>query len=213
MGNVGSCCEMSFLKSSKLSSVSLKKNSLDNLKIIKPLSSSIADFEDIIFLAEGDFSRAFIAKKKFSDTYYALKRIKKNCHNEPELIEQLLVEEKVMLKARHPFITKLYYTFQSSKYFYYVMEWVKCGSLSDLIEQQGKLTEDAARFYAAQIILALKYLHEELSVLYRDLKPENILIDEFGNIKLTDFGLSKSYIKSRRKSYQLSFGNSRVYSP
>lgn len=70
------------------------------------------------------------------------------------------------------------------------MEFVNGGDLFYHIKLQKKLNEDRVRFYAAEIVLALDFLHKE-GVFYRDLKPENVLIDKDGHIRLTDFGLSK----------------------
>lgn len=77
------------------------------------------------------------------------------------------------------------------------MEFINGGELFFHLKQQGKggFDEDRARFYAAEIVLALEYLHKS-GVIYRDLKPENILIDAEGHIRLTDFGLSKSGLKN-----------------
>lgn len=66
------------------------------------------------------------------------------------------------------------------------------GELFKYLKQRGKFDVAQARFYAAEVLLALGYLHDVLDTIYRDLKPENILVDEDGHIKLTDFGLSKS---------------------
>lgn len=76
------------------------------------------------------------------------------------------------------------------------------GELFHHLKKRKRFNEESARFYSAQIILALEYLHKILKVIYRDLKPENILIGEDGYIKLTDFGLSKS-IFSFKKNLQL----------
>ena len=59
------------------------------------------------------------------------------------------------------------------------------------LKKKGKFSEKVAQFYAAEVLLALDYLHEELNTIYRDLKPENVLVEKDGHIKLTDFGLSK----------------------
>ena len=72
------------------------------------------------------------------------------------------------------------------------MEFVNGGELFFHLKQvKGGFDEDRARFYAAEICLALEYLHKS-GVVYRDLKPENVLVDNEGHIRLTDFGLSKS---------------------
>jgi serine/threonine protein kinase len=72
-----------------------------------------------------------------------------------------------------------------------VMEFMKGGDFSSLLEQVGAFDEDSAKYYIAQIVLALEYLHAK-GVIHRDLKPDNILIDGEGHIKLTDFGLSEA---------------------
>lgn len=85
---------------------------------------------------------------------------------------------------------KLQFAFQDSQHLYMIMEFVNGGELFYHLSKAGKFKEDRAKFYCAEIILALEYLHEE-GIVYRDLKPENILIDADGHCKLTDFGLSK----------------------
>jgi len=70
------------------------------------------------------------------------------------------------------------------------LEFCSGGELFNLLLKKKKFTEEQTRFYAAQIVLALEYLHEK-DIIYRDLKPENVLIDNFGYIRITDFGLSK----------------------
>lgn len=91
----------------------------------------------------------------------------------------------------HPFIIKLHYAFQTSKKLYFVFDFVEGGELWFHMKQENRLKERKARFYSAQILLALECLHRE-GFMYRDLKPDNIMIDKDGNIKLMDFGLSTS---------------------
>lgn len=71
-----------------------------------------------------------------------------------------------------------------------VMDFMNGGELFFHLRKDDKFNEDRIRFYAAEIILALEYLHKH-GIIYRDLKPENILLDSEGHIRLTDFGLSK----------------------
>ena len=85
---------------------------------------------------------------------------------------------------------QLEYAFQDTNTLYMVMEFVNGGELFYHLALQGKFDEPRAQFYAAQIVLALDYMHRE-GILYRDLKPENILIDKDGYLRITDFGLSK----------------------
>jgi serine/threonine protein kinase len=74
-----------------------------------------------------------------------------------------------------------------------IMEFVNGGELFYHLSNAGRFDEERARFYTAEVVLALEYLHEE-GIVYRDLKPENILVDNEGHLKLTDFGLSKDDI-------------------
>ncbi len=83
-----------------------------------------------------------------------------------------------------------YTTFQDKNNLYLLLEFVPGGELFNYIRRAGNLPNVVARIYAAEIVVALEYLHRK-NILYRDLKPENILIDEMGHIKLTDFGFSK----------------------
>jgi serine/threonine protein kinase len=90
----------------------------------------------------------------------------------------------------NPFIVKLYYAFQTVDKIYFILDFINGGELYTHMLDQHKFKEDKTRFYAAEIAIALKSLHET-GIIYRDLKPNNILIDSEGHLKLIDFGLSK----------------------
>ena len=79
------------------------------------------------------------------------------------------------------------------------MEFMKGGDLSSLLEQVGSFDEETAKYYLAQIVLALEYLHSK-GIIHRDLKPDNILIDADGHVKLTDFGLSEAGLEKIKES-------------
>lgn len=95
-----------------------------------------------------------------------------------------------MEKIKHPFIAELKYAFQTSEKLYMVTEFKAGGELYSHLKREGKFNEERARFYAAEVILALECLHAH-NIVYRDLKPENVLLDSEGHVCLTDFGLSK----------------------
>ncbi|KAL2272260.1 hypothetical protein FJTKL_07168 [Diaporthe vaccinii] len=103
-------------------------------------------------------------------------------------------QERKILRdvSDHPFITKLLGSFSDLDSLYLVLEYVPGGELFTYLRQFHRLDEEAARFYAAKIVLVFEYLHwEQGGVVYRDLKPENLLLDEDGHIKLADFGFAK----------------------
>lgn len=106
-------------------------------------------------------------------------------------VENVITEKEIMRRARCHFLVKLHYAFQNQGYVYYVMDFMFGGELYDRIRSAGKLSLSDTRFYAAEVLLGLQYLHDELKTIHRDIKPENILMDENGHVKLSDFGLSK----------------------
>ena len=96
----------------------------------------------------------------------------------------------ILERINHPFIVKLHYAFQTPERLYFVIDFLNGGELFFHLRKETKFNEDRARFYAAEIILALECLHGN-GIIYRDLKPENVILDSEGHIKLTDFGLCK----------------------
>lgn len=104
-----------------------------------------------------------------------------------------------MKELEHPYVVNLRFSFQSESKAYLVTDYCSGGDLSRWIKKKGKFDEDVVRFYAAEIVLALQYLHEKLNIIHRDIKPENILITYDGHIKITDFGLSKGNIFGERE--------------
>lgn len=118
---------------------------------------------------------------------------------EKNVVEYVINEKNILSQMSNEFIVRGVYTFQSKKFLYMVMEFMKGGDLSSLLEQVGSFDEDTAKYYLAQIVLALEYLHSK-GVIHRDLKPDNILIDSEGRIKLTDFGLSEAGIQNIKAS-------------
>lgn len=103
---------------------------------------------------------------------------------------RLYNEKEIIKEISHPFIVKLHYTFQNKDKAYFILDLLSGGDLYTHINKYGKMKEAQARFYAAEIVLALEHLHKN-KIVYRDLKPQNIVLDSEGHIKLTDFGLSK----------------------
>jgi len=95
-----------------------------------------------------------------------------------------------MLKNNSPWLIKLKYSFQSDKFVYLAMEFVPGGDMKNLLDHVGCFAEPHARFYFAEMVLAVRDLHK-MGYIHRDLKPDNFMVDRRGNLKLIDFGLSK----------------------
>ncbi|KAI9279143.1 hypothetical protein BY458DRAFT_532256 [Sporodiniella umbellata] len=159
---------------------------------------SIKDFEIIKPISKGAFGSVFLAKKRITGDYYAIKFLKKSDMIAKNQVTNVKAERMIMIKQTDsPFVTKLYYTFQSKDYLYLVMEYLNGGDCSSLVKVMGSLPYDWARNYLAEVTLGLAFLHDK-NIIHRDLKPDNLLIDQNGHLKLTDFGLSRMGFLDRR---------------
>jgi serine/threonine protein kinase len=150
---------------------------------------AVTDFELIKVVGKGAFGKVLKVRKIDTGRQYAMKVMDKALFSEEKHIRSLMAERDIMLNDC-PFLVHLYFSFQSAGKLYFVMDFVSGGDLSVYFDRVGRFSEAVTRHFAAQLALALEFLHKH-NIVYRDLKPENILIDEGGNIVLTDFGLSK----------------------
>lgn len=158
----------------------------------KKTSVTIDDFELLKLLGRGKFGKVFMCTQKATGKVYAIKMIRKQDLNSNAVdIHHTLVERLILSSVEHPFICNLKFAFQDSEKVYFVLQYIEGGELMYHVHAQGRPLEMArVVFYAAELVLALDYLHSR-NVIYRDLKPENVLIDKDGHVRLTDFGLSK----------------------
>ncbi|KAG6017199.1 hypothetical protein E4U43_002116 [Claviceps pusilla] len=124
---------------------------------------------------------------------YALKILRKTEVIKLKQVDHVRHERSVLADvAGHPFITNLLASFSDHDSLYMLLDYVPGGELFSYLRKLGRFDESTARFYAAEIVLVLEYLHEQQGgVAYRDLKPENLLLDKDGHIKLVDFGFAK----------------------
>uniref|UniRef100_A0AAA9TJS1 non-specific serine/threonine protein kinase n=3 Tax=Laurasiatheria TaxID=314145 RepID=A0AAA9TJS1_BOVIN len=114
-------------------------------------------------------------------------------HKRKDEVAHTLTESRVLKNTRHPFLTSLKYSFQTKDRLCFVMEYVNGGELFFHLSRERVFSEDRTRFYGAEIVSALDYLHSG-KIVYRDLKLENLMLDKDGHIKITDFGLCKEGI-------------------
>ncbi|XP_070798418.1 RAC-alpha serine/threonine-protein kinase isoform X2 [Pituophis catenifer annectens] len=130
------------------------------------------EFEYLKLLGKGTFGKVILVKEKATGRYYAMKILKKEVIVAKDEVAHTLTENRVLQNSRHPFLTLFFH-----------------------LSRERVFSEDRARFYGAEIVSALDYLHSEKNVVYRDLKLENLMLDKDGHIKITDFGLCKEGIK------------------
>ncbi|KAI7900540.1 kinase-like domain-containing protein [Cokeromyces recurvatus] len=150
-----------------------------------------SDFQKIRLLGKGDVGKVYLVKHIKSNNLFALKVLSKRDMIQRNKVKRVMVEQAILSTANHPFIVPLYHSFQSREYVYFCMEFCVGGEFFRALQNRpGRvLKEEEAKFYAAEVVAALEYLHL-MGIVFRDLKPENILLHESGHLMLSDFDLS-----------------------
>ena len=152
------------------------------------------DFEILKLIGKGTFGQVFQVRKRDTRRIYAMKVLSKNVIVQRKEVQHTIGERNILVRtatADSPFIVGLKFSFQTPMDLYLVTDYMSGGELFWHLQREGKFMEYRAKFYIAELILALQHLHEH-DIVYRDLKPENILLDAKGHIALCDFGLSKA---------------------
>ncbi|CAD8136863.1 unnamed protein product [Paramecium octaurelia] len=170
----------------------------DNEEVISQLPSkneegekiSLSHFIMLRNLGKGTYGKVKLVQHTVTQKLYAMKVLIKKSVRTLKQKRHVQTERNVLEMTNHNFITKLHYAFQTQTKLYLIMDFVPGGELFYHLKLQGRMNEKKTKFYAAEILIGLDYLHKQ-NIIYRDLKPENILLDSEGHIKLCDFGLSK----------------------
>jgi atypical protein kinase C iota type len=155
----------------------------------------LKDFELIRVIGRGSYAKVLMVELRKTKRVYAMKVIKKALVTDDEDIDWVQTEKHVFETAsNHPFLVGLHSCFQTPSRLFFVIEFVRGGDLMFHMQRQRRLPEEHARFYAAEISVALNFLHVK-GIIYRDLKLDNVLLDHEGHIKLTDYGMCKEGIR------------------
>ncbi|KAE8985169.1 hypothetical protein PR003_g23533 [Phytophthora rubi] len=156
---------------------------------------SLKQFDVLRMIGKGSFGKVLLVRKKHSSQLFAVKILSKPAIVKKQQVEHTRTERRVLAAVSHPFVVCLHYAFQTKDKLYFVLDYCPGGDLFFHLSRCGCFPEAMAKFYAAEIVLALIHLHEQ-GIVYRDLKPENIMLDVDGHVKLADFGLAKEGITS-----------------
>jgi serine/threonine protein kinase len=184
---------------------SSRQNRLDQFHILRVLGS-------------GAFGKVYLAHHRPTGSLFAIKSMKKEALIRSGGPAQARVERDILAllmdhvcepdsalprspnrnigctseqASSHPFIVRLHCAFQTASRVFLVMDYLRGGPLMDYMRREALFSEEVARFYAAEMLIALQHLHS-MGIVHRDLKPENVLLDQDGHVALTDFGLSKA---------------------
>jgi len=150
--------------------------------------ATLAEFNMQGILGTGTFGQVRLCK--YGNDYLCAKILSKETVVRLKQQGHVNSEKNILLQCNHPFIVKLFKTYQDERNLYLIMEYVTGGELFTAIRKSNGLNPSHVRIYAAEIILVIEYLHHN-NIVHRDLKPENLLIDRYGHLKLTDFGFAK----------------------
>ena len=165
-------------------------------------NATLEDFSQLKVLGRGSFGKVVLVRLEKTKKLYAMKILKKELVIKRKQVNHTMTERSLLEKLNHTFIVKLFYAFQDKTKLYFITEFMQGGELFFHLRRNSQYKEKSVKFYMSEILLAIDYMHKN-NFIYRDLKPENILIDQFGHIKLTDFGLSKLLDEEEQKTYTL----------
>ncbi|XP_076924011.1 uncharacterized protein LOC143586328 [Bidens hawaiensis] len=148
------------------------------------------DFELLTMIGKGAFGEVRICREKTTGNVYAMKKLKKSEMLRRGQVEHVKAERNLLAEVDSNCIVKLYCSFQDDEYLYLIMEYLPGGDMMTLLMRKDTLTEDEARFYVGETVLAIESIHKH-NYIHRDIKPDNLLLDKSGHMKLSDFGLCK----------------------
>jgi serine/threonine protein kinase len=165
-------------------------------------SMSPQDFTIKQVLGIGGYGKVYLVEHWASGEMYAMKVLSKALIQQLKQVAHTINERSILSKNTSPFLVRLHYSFQTPARLFMVMDYAAGGELFMHIQENSFLTELRTQFYAAEILLALDWLHRK-GIIYRDLKPENVLLDKEGHIKLSDFGLSKIGVNANQQAFSI----------
>ncbi|CAI5655240.1 serine/threonine-protein kinase LATS2 [Oreochromis niloticus] len=157
-------------------------------------------FVKIKTLGIGAFGEVCLTRKVDTGALYAMKTLRKKDVLNRNQVAHVKAERDILAEADNEWVVRLYYSFQDRDSLYFVMDYIPGGDMMSLLIRMGVFPELLARFYVAELTLAIESVHK-MGFIHRDIKPDNILIDLDGHIKLTDFGLCTGFRWTHNSKY------------
>ncbi|KAF2149234.1 Pkinase-domain-containing protein [Myriangium duriaei CBS 260.36] len=163
----------------------------DGNPVSRVIKKGVKDFEFGRTLGEGSYSTVLAATDRHTGREYAIKVLDKRHIIKEKKVKYVNIEKDTLNRlTEHPGIVRLYYTFQDERSLFFVLDLASGGELLGVLKKTGTFDLECSRFYAAQILDSIAYMHSK-GVIHRDLKPENVLLDSNMHTKITDFGTAK----------------------
>ena len=163
----------------------------DGRPVSRVVKKGVKDFVFGRTLGEGSYSTVLAATDRQSSREYAIKVLDKRHIIKEKKVKYVNIEKDTLNRLTdHPGIVRLYYTFQDERSLYFVLDLATGGELLGVLKKYGTFDEECTRFFAAQLLDSIAYMHSR-GVIHRDLKPENVLLDDHMHTKVTDFGTAK----------------------
>lgn len=150
----------------------------------------VEDFELLTIIGRGAFGEVRLCREKTTGNVYAMKKLEKSEMLRRGQVEHVKAERNLLAEVDSDCIVKLYCSFQDDEFLYLIMEYLPGGDMMTLLMRKDTLTEEEAKFYVGQTVLAIESIHKH-NYIHRDIKPDNLLLDRDGHMKLSDFGLCK----------------------
>ncbi|KAF3491208.1 serine/threonine-protein kinase [Arthroderma uncinatum] len=159
--------------------------------VARYVKKGVRDFVFGRTLGEGSYSQVVAATDRQTLKEYAIKVLDKRHIIKEKKVKYVNIEKDTLNRLTdHPGVVRLYYTFQDERSLYFVLDLAGSGELLGVLKRMGTFDEECTRFYGAQILDTIGYMHRR-GVIHRDLKPENVLLDNQMHVKITDFGTAK----------------------
>jgi 3-phosphoinositide dependent protein kinase-1 len=159
--------------------------------VTRVVKKGVKDFNFGRTLGEGSYSTVLAATDRQTLREYAIKVLDKRHIIKEKKVKYVNIEKDTLNRLTdHPGIVRLYYTFQDERSLYFVLDLASGGELLGFLKKMGTFDIECTRFYGAQILDAIGYMHTK-GIIHRDLKPENVLLDDQMHVKITDFGTAK----------------------
>lgn len=159
--------------------------------VTRTTKKGVKDFNFGRTLGEGSYSTVLAATDRQTSREYAIKVLDKRHIIKEKKVKYVNIEKDTLNRlTEHPGIVRLYYTFQDERSLYFVLDLATGGELLGVLKKTTSFDEDCSRFYGAEILDSIDYMHQR-GIIHRDLKPENVLLDDQMHVKITDFGTAK----------------------